>query len=71
MPDKDNNILKYNSGEKYMRVLFIMYADMEFLLENTSTCHNDPNKSSTIKINVHILSRYSLLTYCSFDNTKN
>ena len=46
---KDNNILKYNSGEKYMRVPFIMYIDMECFLENISTSRNDPNKSSTTK----------------------
>ena len=46
MSDKDNNILKYNSGEKYMRVPFVMYV-IECLLENISTSHNDPNKSST------------------------
>ena len=71
MFDKDNSILKYNSEEKHMRVLFIMYVDMECLLENISTCHNDPNKSSTIKIDEHTPSGYSLLAYCSFDNTKN
>ena len=70
MPDKDNNILKYNSGGKYMRVPFIMYVDMRCLLENISTCRNDPNKS-TIKINNHTPSGYSLRTYCSLDNTKN
>ena len=51
MPDKDNNILRYNSGEKHMRVTFIMYADLGCLLENISTCHIDPNKSLKIKIN--------------------
>ena len=71
MPNKDNNILKYNSGEKYMRVPFIMYVDMECFLETISTCRNNPNESSTIKINEHTSSGYSLLTYCSFDNTKN
>ena len=70
MPDKDNNILKYNSSEKYMRVPFIMYVDLVCLLKNISTCRNDPNKSSTIKINKHIPCGYLLLTYCSFDNTK-
>ena len=70
MPDKDNNMLKYNSGEKYMRVPFIMYVDMECLLENVSTCYNDPDKS-TVKIKEQTPSGYSLLTYCSFDNTKN
>ena len=71
MPKKDNNILKYNSGEKYMRVPFIMYVDMECLLEIISTCRNNPNKSSTIKINEDSPSGYSLLTYCLFDNIKN
>ena len=71
MPDKDNNILKCNSGEKWMKVPFIRYVDIECLLENISNCNNDPNKSSTIKINKLIPSGYSLLTYCSFDNTKN
>ena len=71
MPDKDNNILKYNPGEKCMRVPFIIYTDLEPLLENISICHNDPNKSSTIKINKHTSSGYSLSTHCSFDNTKN
>ena len=70
MPDKDNNILKYNSGEKHMSVPFIMYVDQECLLENISTCHNDPNKSLTIKTNEHTPSGYSLLTYCSFDDKK-
>ena len=71
MPDKDNTITKYNSGEQYMRVPFIMYVDMECLLENINTSHNDPNKSSTIKINKYTLYGYSLLAYYSFDYTKN
>ena len=54
-----------------MRVPIIMYADMECLLQNISTCRNDPNKSLTIKINEQTHSGYSLLTCCSFDNTKN
>ena len=29
MHDKDNKILKHNSGEKYMRAPFIVYVDME------------------------------------------
>ena len=71
MPDKDNNILKYNPGEKCMRVPFIIYADLESLLENISICHNNPNKLLTIKINKHTPSGCSLSTHCSFDNTKN
>ena len=71
MPGKDNKILKYNQGEKSMKVLFIIYADLESLLEKMNTCHNNPEKSSTTKINKHTPSGYSLLTHCSFDTTKN
>ena len=51
MPKKCNKILKYNNGENFMKVLFIIYADVESLLEKMSTCHNNPEKSSTIKMN--------------------
>ena len=44
---------------------------MECLLENISTCHNNPEKSSTTEINKHTPSGYSLFTHCSFDKTKN
>ena len=70
MPDKDNNILKYNPGGKCIKVLFVIYADLECLLENISSCHNDLNKSSTTKINKHAPSGYSLFTHCSFDTTE-
>ena len=53
MPTKDNNIIKYNHGEKSMKVPFIIYADLECLLEKMSTCINNPNESSTTKINKH------------------
>ena len=68
---EDNKILKYNPGEKSMKVSFIIYADLETLLEKMSTCHNNAEKSSTIKLNKHTASGYSLLTNCSFDTTKN
>ena len=35
-----------------------------------NTCHNNPEKSSTTKINKHTPSGYSLFIHCSFD-TKN
>ena len=36
-----------------------------------STCQNNPNKSSTTKINKHTPSGYSIFTNCSFDESKN
>ena len=71
MPTKDNNIIKYNHGEKSIKIPFTIYADLECLLEKMSTCQNDPNKSSTTKINKHTPSGSSIFTNCSFDESKN
>ena len=71
MPTKDNNIIKYNQGEKFIKLPFVVYADLEYLLEKMSTCQNNPNESSTTEINKHTPSGYSLFTHCSFDQTKN
>ena len=54
-----------------MKVPFIIYADLESLLEKMNTGHNNPKKSSTTKINKHTPSGYSLFTHCSFEITKN
>ena len=71
MPTKNNNIIKYNHGEKSMKLPFVIYADLECLLEKMSTCINNPNESSTTKINKHTPSGYSIFTHCSFDKSKN
>ena len=71
MPTKNNNIIKYNHGEKSMKLPFVIYADLECLLEEMSTCQNNSNKSSTTKINKHTPSGYSLFTNCSLDESKN
>ena len=36
-----------------------------------TTCHNNPEKSRTAKINEHTPSVYSLFTHCVFDTRKN
>ena len=41
MPKEDNKILKYNHREKSMKVPFIIYADLESLLEKINICHNN------------------------------
>ena len=69
--DYCHNIIKYNHGEKSMKLPFVIYADLECLLEKMSTCINNPNESSTTEINKHTPSGYSLFTHCSFDESKN
>ena len=70
MLEEDNKILKYNQGENSMKVPFIIYADLESLLEKMNTCHNNPEKSSTTKINKYTPSGYSLFTQCSLIQQK-
>ena len=64
MLKEDNKMLKYNHGENPMKILFIIYSDLECLLKKMSTCHNNPEKLSTTKINENTTSGYS------FDATK-
>ena len=71
MLNEDNKIIKYNQGEKSIKSSFIIYADLECLLEKVSTCYNNLEESSTTEINKHTTSCYSLSTRCSFDKTKN
>ena len=70
MPTKDNNTIKYNHGEKSIKLPFVVYADLERLLEKISICYNNPEESSTTKINKHKPSGYSIFTHCSFDKSK-
>ena len=60
MPTKEST-LKYDHGEKSTKIPFIIYADMEPLLDKIDTCHNNPEKSSTTQINKHTASIYLLL----------
>ena len=70
MPNENNKILKYNSGEKSSKVPFIIYADLGFLLVKIDTCQNNPEKTYTKNKAMHIPSGYLRVTYCSFDKLK-
>ena len=71
MPSPNNNIIKYNSGEKSLELPFIIYADLECLFKKIDTCYNNPELSSTTKINQHVPSGYLIYTNCSFDKANN
>ena len=70
MPKK-GSVLKNISAEKSIMTPFAIYADLESILEKISGCENNPEKLSTIKVNKHIASAYSLFSRCLFDKTKN
>ena len=71
LPSNENNFIKYNQGEKSLKMPFVMYADLECILKNMSTCYNNPEISSTTKISQHIPSGYSIFTNCTFDKSYN
>ena len=71
MSSPNNNIIKYNQGEKSLELPFIIYADLECLLKKIDTCYNNPDSSSTTKIDQQIPSGYSIYTNCSFDKSNN
>ena len=62
-----NYFQSYTTENKLNKLPFIIYADLECLLEKMNTCHNNPEKSSATKIN----NTHSLFTHYSFDTTKN
>ena len=57
MPSPNNNIIKYNQGDKSLELPFIICADLNCLLKKIDTCYNNPDLSSTTKINQQIPSR--------------
>ena len=50
-----------------MKPPFIIYTDLECLLEKMHLCQNNPEKSYTEKNTKHTHSGYSVFTNCSFD----
>ena len=71
MPTKDNNLLKYNHGEKSLKAPFTIYADLECLLIKEQCCQNNPNESYTERRAKHEPSGYSLSLVSSFTSKEN
>ena len=64
-------ILKYNPGEKSLKVPFAIYLDLECLLKKELSCENNPEKSYTEKKVKHEPSGWAMFTKCSFDEKEN
>ena len=71
MPSSRNNLIKYNQGDKALKLPFIIYTDLECILKKIDTCQNNLDLSSTTKINQHTPSGYSIYTSCTFDKWYN
>ena len=49
MPYEDNKTLEFNQYQKSHKAPFIIYADLECLIEKIHGCKNNPENSSTKK----------------------
>ena len=64
-------ILKYNHGEKLLKVPFMISIDLECLLKRLQSCQNNPKNSYTERKAKYEPSGWAILTNFSFDKTKN
>ena len=71
MPYGDNKILEFDQYHKSYKVLFIIYADLESIIEKIDGCKKNAENSSTIKIRQHIPSGFSMSTISSFRSIEN
>ena len=72
MPAKDKNItLKYNSGEKSLKVSNIFYLGLESLLMKTQSSQSNPEESYTETKAIHEACGYSLDLVRSYDKNTN
>ena len=62
MPSEDTKILEFNQHQKSDKAPFIIYADLECIIEKIDGCKNNPENSSTTKVSKHILSGFFLST---------
>ena len=70
MPSEDTKMLEFDENQKSDNTLYIIYADLEFLIKEVGECKNNPEKPSTknqMKI-FHQLFQY--LQYCKLNKCK-
>ena len=71
MPSEGNKILEFNQYWKSDIALFIIYTDIEFLIEKIDGFKNNPENSFTTKVGEHIPWGFSMSTKSSFKNIEN
>ena len=66
-----NAFLEFNKYQKSDKAPFIIYADLECIIEKIDGCKNNPENSSTTKVSKHIPSGFSMSTISSFRSIEN
>ena len=62
MPSDDTKTLEFNQYQKSDKTPFIIYADLECIIEKIGGWKNNPEDSPTTKVSKHIPSGFSLST---------
>ena len=71
MSFEDAKILEFNHYQKSDKAPFIIYADLECLIERTDGCKNNSENSSTANLSEHIPSGFLMSTISSFRSIEN
>ena len=62
IPSETTKILEFNQYQKSDKAPFVIYVDLECLLEEIDECKNNPENPSTTKVGEHIPSSFSMST---------
>ena len=67
---EDTKVFQINQYQKSDKASFIIYAELECIIEKIDGCKNNPENSSTTKVSEHIPSGFSMSTMSSFRSIK-
>ena len=70
MTTENDKILKYSHGEKPLRVPVAYYSDIECLIKQIDTCHNNPEQTSTTRVCKHEPCRFSVVAKSPLSNVR-
>ena len=71
MPFEDTKILEIHQYKKSDKASFIIYANVECIVEKTDRYKNNPQNWFTAKVSERIPSAFSMSTISSLRNTEN
>ena len=70
IPSENDKILEFNQYQKSDKAPFIIYADLECIIEKIDGCQNNTENSSITKVRKHIPPGFSMSRISSFWSIK-
>ena len=71
MPSESTKILGSNQYKKSDKAPFVIYADLEYIIEKIDECKNNPENLCISKVSEHIPSGFSMSLISSFRSIEN